>query len=166
MVALIAAVLEPAAQADILKAEREAAAIEAALKAAEVDRTREPDWAPIVHDMTVEQRIAFHRERVEAEQRKLCLDPDADLTRGAARPVIRDDFEQWESVSKAARSAGVKPDWICQAIRRKGTCGKHRWAYIDAIPDGFFEFGPGAASPWPYRYGNPVYYPEGGLNGG
>lgn len=107
-----------------------------------------------------EDRIRRHAARIELELAAVG-DGEGEESRGKARPIIRPDFSQYPSVSAAARETRVKPDWICQAIRRAGTCGGFRWAYIDAIPDNFFDVRPGAACPWPYRFGNPTIYPKG-----
>jgi hypothetical protein len=110
-----------------------------------------------------EARIRALEARVAADMVTICLDggdviEDEHGKRGMARAVVRDDGEEYPTVSAAARRLGdgVKPDWVCQAIKRDGRCKSHRFAYIGQVPSGFYDLPEGSACPFPYEMGNPI----------
>ncbi len=75
------------------------------------------------------------------------------FTRGTKRVVVcltsvdpgTGRLRRFAAVSRAAEWLGRVSDNVCQAIKRKGLCGGHRWDYEDELPRDFDELGAVAA---------------------
>jgi hypothetical protein len=92
-------------------------------------------------------RVLAHARRIAAETGG--REAVARSTRGTKRVVVcltsldpeTGRLRRFAAVSRAAEWLGRVSDNVCQAIKRKGLCGGHRWAYESDLPRDFDELG-------------------------
>lgn len=94
-----------------------------------------------------EVRVQFQMLRIQAEMEHRGT-PLERSTRGSAHAIIcftaldpadRTKLLRFPAVSRAAEFVHQKCDNVCQAIRRQGTCGGHRFGYVSELPHDWNE---------------------------